>query len=85
MNFLKGLKAGTKSLFSKEQPSCYAVAGRRVACPHCGNEEFYPRRASVHGAASSFFSTEWASPRAHLLVCAQCTRIEWFFEQPQEC
>jgi len=84
MNILKGLKAGGKAFFSKEQPQCYAVAGRQVACPHCGSEEFFHRRASVHGATSSFFNMEWTAPRAHLLVCANCTRIEWFYTDPEE-
>jgi len=84
MNFFKGLRAGAKAFTAKEQPECYSVEGRRVACSHCGNEEFFHRRASVHGAASSFFGTEWAAPRAHILVCASCTHIEWFYHAPDQ-
>ena len=63
---------------SKEDPEPVEVAGRALGCLVCGNRSFWHKRAQVHGAMSSFFDMEWATPSADCAVCSQCGYIHWF-------
>ena len=34
--------------------------------------------------ARSAFNVDWADPTAAVLICAECGRIEWFANEPEE-
>ena len=59
-------------------------AGKIVRCPQCENMHFVHRRASFHTAGASLVGLEWLAPEVHALVCLACSRIEWFYLEPQE-
>ena len=80
MKIVAGLKAAAKALVSGPPAESFRVAGKPVTCPHCGNTLFRRRKASLNTAASSATSTEWADREACALVCANCSRIEWFYD-----
>ncbi len=80
--FFNALKAGVTSLAEGTQPCGYSVAGRPVRCAHCGHEEFVPGRALLNTAARTFFKLDWTDPSATILVCAECSHIEWFAQEP---
>jgi hypothetical protein len=44
---------------------------------------FVHRHASLHTAGASLVSLEWLAPEVHALVCLACSRIEWFYLEPQ--
>lgn len=80
--FFDAIKAG---LTSYNEPRRYAVAGRPVRCPHCGESEFVPGgNVLLNSRARTVFNIDWADPAAHVLVCAECGRIEWFSNEPEE-
>jgi hypothetical protein len=80
--FIDALKAGAQSY---NEPRPYAVAGRPVRCPHCGEAEFVPGgRALLNTRVRSVFNIDWADPAAFVLTCAECGRIEWFATEPDE-
>jgi hypothetical protein len=56
----------------------FRVEGKQVVCPHCENVLFHDRKATLNTRASEFFGFAWADRQAKLLICANCTRIEWF-------
>jgi hypothetical protein len=80
MKIAAGLKAAAKALVSGPPAESFVVAGKQLTCPHCGNTRFRRRKASLNTAASSITSTEWADREACILVCANCSRIEWFYD-----
>lgn len=80
--FFNALKAGVAGMMEGTQPSEYAIAGRRLRCPHCGHEKFTPGRALLNTAGRTFFNLDWTDPSATILVCSECGRIEWFAQQP---
>jgi len=58
----------------------YSAAGRAVRCPHCGGRKFAAGTAPLDGGASVVFGD--AAPTVSILVCAECSRIEWFARPP---
>ncbi len=78
MKLIKGLKAAARALVSGAPAGAFTVGGRKVTCPHCGGTLFSKRRASLNTAASAATNTEWLDSEATVLVCASCSRLEWF-------
>ncbi len=80
--FFDALKTGVADLAQGPQPRAYSIAGRRVRCPHCGQEHFTPGRALLNTAGRTFFRLDWTDPSATILVCSECGRIEWVAQAP---
>jgi predicted nucleic-acid-binding Zn-ribbon protein len=56
-----------------------AVAGEKpIACPHCGNRWFWPRRIVMSSGTATLFGVDAFSPEAMVLSCSGCGRIELF-------
>jgi uncharacterized protein len=81
--FLGRLKAGLAEAAEAFGPGSYQIEGRRVVCPHCGGEEFAEGSAQLNTAGMTFVGLDWANRSAHTLMCAQCSRIEWFGQAPE--
>jgi len=82
--FLDAVKAGVKGFNEANDPREYSVAGRTVKCPHCSETKFAPGRALLNTRAASFLNLDWTNSSAAVLVCAECGRIEWFAQEPDE-
>ena len=82
-SFLDALKAGVHGFKTANDPAEYSVGGRPVRCPHCGERKFYPRTALLNTRARSAFNIDWADPGAAILICAECSRLEWFVQEPE--
>jgi hypothetical protein len=67
-------------LLSKPAARSFRVENKQVACPHCENILFHDRRASLNTAASELFNLAWADQQARVLICANCSRMEWFHD-----
>jgi uncharacterized protein with PIN domain len=80
MKIVRGLKAAAKAFVAPPSAQSFTVAGKRVECPHCENVLFRKRKGSVHTAQSSVTNTEWLDVEACVLVCANCSRMVWFFD-----
>lgn len=77
-----GFRAAFKELAKPWEPSKYLVAGREVRCPHCGNDTFAEGEALLNTVGMTFFHLDWANKTASTLMCAECSRIEWFGQKP---
>lgn len=56
----------------------FEIAGKTVACSHCGGEEFEERSGQLNTAGASFLNLDWANTTARVLVCQSCGHLEWF-------
>lgn len=65
-------------------PAEYFVEGKKVTCPHCGNQTFAIGSAQLHTAGMTFIGLEWAQQSAYTLLCSKCGRIEWFMQKPDQ-
>lgn len=85
MKIAAGLKAAAKALVSPRAES-FRAGGKLVECAHCENVLFHKKKISLNTALSSLMSLEWADRQACVLVCANCSRIEWFYDdlKPEE-
>ncbi|MBU2601368.1 MAG: hypothetical protein KKA32_04285 [Actinobacteria bacterium] len=77
---MKGALAAGRQPFA---PGQYAVEGRRVTCPHCEGVDFAEGSAQLNTAGMTFLDLDWANKSAHTLMCAQCSRTEWFGQAPE--
>ena len=82
--FFDALKAGVKGFMEANDPSAYAVADKPVRCPHCGGSKFTPSSALLNTRGLTVFGVDWADPKASILICGECGRIEWFAQEPTE-
>ena len=62
----------------------FVVAGKTLACSCCACSEFIRSEAQLHTQGMTFFQLEWLGPRAYVLICSNCSRIEWFAKKPEE-
>jgi hypothetical protein len=81
--FLESLKAGAKGFKEANAPTGFAVGGRPVRCPHCGEGRFAVGSALLNTRGRTVFNVDWADPSASILICAECGRIEWFAQEPE--
>ena len=63
-------------------PGEYTVAGKPVQCPHCGGRTFQAGEAQLNTALATFFKLDWLDDSATVLVCTQCSQIQWFGKKP---
>lgn len=80
MNIVKGLKAAAKAFVSTPRGQSFHAAGKQVVCMHCENILFHKQKASLNRALSSLAGTEWLDKEACILTCANCSRLEWFYD-----
>lgn len=80
MKITAGLKAAAKSLVAGRKAESFRACGKLVECPHCENILFHKRKVSLSSAFSALTNTEWTDKEASVLVCANCSRIEWFYD-----
>jgi len=61
----------------------YTIAGKPIQCPHCGGREFESRKILLNTRGATFFNFDWLNRAATALTCVECSRIEWFQEEPR--
>jgi predicted nucleic-acid-binding Zn-ribbon protein len=61
----------------------FMAMGKQVICPHCNNRSFRFRNAQLNTPGMTFFGLDWANRTASVLVCASCSRIEWYMDAPE--
>lgn len=83
MKITNALKAAAKAFFSEEDPQSFHAGGKSIQCPHCRNVLFYIRKASLNTSFSTLTNTEWMDSEAAVLICANCSRMEWFLDEPE--
>lgn len=77
MGFVSEFKKGLKGEPAGER---YEIAGKPVACSHCGGDRFFRRPAQLNTAGATFFGLDFANKTAYAYICAECGRVEWFAE-----
>ena len=80
LGFIDAIKKG----FSGPEPASYKIADRVVTCPHCGGQTFTEGSALLNTSGMTFLELDWANREASLLLCATCSRIEWFIDAPEQ-
>ena len=61
----------------------YQTVSKPNVCPQCSGTNFVTSSAQLHSQALTFFQLEWLSENAHLLICTNCSYIQWFARAPQ--
>jgi predicted nucleic-acid-binding Zn-ribbon protein len=60
----------------------FLAIGKEISCPQCDGNLFRQGRAQLNTAAMSLFDLDWANKSATTLICAQCSFISWYFDEP---
>ncbi len=81
---LNALKAGVGAAIKTGGPKRYQVKGRALKCPACGNDRFAKGEAQLHTGGMTFVGLEWTQRASATLACTECSRLEWFLEEPDE-
>ena len=63
-------------------PHSYQVVGKPVICPQCGGSQFEEGSALLNTAGMTFLGLDWANKSATVLICSQCSHIQWFLQSP---
>ncbi len=82
--FFTALARGVQAMGAAPAGERYSVAGKPVACAHCGHDHFVEGRALLNTAGMTFMNLDWANRSAATLTCTNCGRIEWFLADPEE-
>ena len=70
-------------LFSQPAARSFRVEGKQVVCPQCDNVLFHNRKASLNTSFTEMFNLAWSDREARVLICANCSRMEWFLHADQ--
>ena len=68
------------NILPRPKAESFRAAGKLVECRHCENILFHKRKASLSTALTALVNLEWTDREACVLVCANCSRIEWFYD-----
>jgi len=82
MGLWDGLKRGAESLIEGRRPSAYLAGGRKVSCPHCGEDRFLEGRSLLNTPGMTFMNLDWANKQATTLACGRCGLVQWFAAAP---
>ena len=83
-DFIKRLKTSAKTIKESFGPSHYEAANIKVICPHCKNDIFKDGSAQLNTAGATFLNLDWLNKSATILVCTNCSLIQWFMESPKK-
>lgn len=74
-------------IFDRQQKTpltgSYKMMGKKIVCPNCGGNKFEVRDVLLNTTAMTFFGFDWANKTASAMICTGCSRIEWYFNQPE--
>jgi predicted nucleic-acid-binding Zn-ribbon protein len=82
-NFFKAVRSGLQGAAEVPDGDGFTVAGKPVACSHCGHDRFVEGHAQLNTAGMTFFKLDWANRSAATLTCTRCGHIEWFLQDPE--
>jgi uncharacterized protein len=82
MPSMKNISNAFKQAAKAMGPGQYSIADKQITCPHCGNATFSTGKAQLNSALSTFLELDWLDESATVLVCTQCSRIQWFGKKP---
>lgn len=61
----------------------FSAGGKEIICPHCSNNTFKEGKAQLNTAVATLFELDWLNKSAHILVCDNCSYIQWFGKSPE--
>ena len=77
-NVTNALKQAAKAF----GPGKFEIGGKEIICPHCGNDTFAKGEGQLNTSLMTFFQLDWLDETATVMVCAQCSQIQWFGKMP---
>jgi len=74
---IKALRRGIKAAMAAPEPQKFRAGGKTVMCSHCGNGSFLPYELTK-------IATKGLLCELHGLLCAKCSHLEFFAQEPEE-
>jgi hypothetical protein len=78
-----GLKGGWEAATESSRPMHYTIGGHPLVCPQCKGETFMLGRNQLNTRGAEFFNLGWANATASTTICAECSNIQWFAQEPE--
>lgn len=64
--------------------NAWVIRGRVISCSRCHGVTFFKKKIMMNTRGLTFLEMEWLNEEASVLICDNCTRIEWFAEEPHQ-
>jgi hypothetical protein len=77
-----GRRSDPRSLKIVEQNGCYTIAGKALACSHCGGGKFREQQVLLNTWLMSLLRVDWLDSSATVLSCENCNKLTWFAQSP---
>ena len=78
MGFLSEFKKASEGAPEGDEA---VIAGKQLACPHCGATRFTKSRAQLNTPGMTFLDLDFLNRTVNIYECAVCGRIQWFAER----
>jgi hypothetical protein len=78
-----GIVESFKQGYEGRDSGRFRVGGVMVRCSHCGGEEFDTGSALLNTRGRTLLGIDFTDRGANLLICTQCTHVEWFVDEPE--
>lgn len=83
MSVFDAVRASFRGGGRSAEPQAYVARGRKIVCPHCAHDQFSRRKAMLNTRIATFFELDWVNRSSIVLVCSNCSMIQWFGESPE--
>ncbi len=78
----KRLKKSEQDAGLPMTPGAYMLAGKKIGCPHCENDEFIQGSAQLNTSVSSaMLGVDYR--KVHTLICTECGFLQWTMQPPK--
>ena len=67
----------------EQETKQFMVAGKAISCGNCGCTNFIRSESQLHTQGMTFFQLEWIGKSVFVLICSNCSKIEWFAKKPE--
>jgi len=81
--FMESVRVGTKAVIEALGPGSYRVAGAKMVCPTCRHDQFQSHTVLLNTRGLTFLKLDWLNAAATILICSNCSLIQWFKRPPE--
>ena len=73
-----------RPLSDPAEPEHYEVAGVKLICPHCQNQQFYESRVQFNIHDPAYAEDEYIGKMGVALTCSRCSMMLYFSNKPNK-
>ncbi len=80
---MESIRVSTKAVIEALGPGAFRVSGAKIVCPNCQHDQFQSQTVLLNTRGLTFLKLDWLNAAATILICSNCSLIQWFKRPPE--